>query len=153
MVTDWRVATLIVLVVISIFAIAPHYDSEGHLVTNIQYGLDLQQGAWIQLEFGAEVVGFETDRNVGEFASDIGTSLDAEVELVDANHIEIRKKFSQDELEPVFAEAGGKISSYSPGVSKSTAEVAKLILENKINSFGTKDAKVQTLTGMNNVAR
>jgi preprotein translocase subunit SecD len=153
MVADWRVATLIVLVVISIFAIAPHYDSEGHLVTNIQYGLDLQQGAWIQLEFGAEVVGFETDRNVGEFAGDIGTRLDAEVELVDANHIEIRKPFSQEELEPVFTAAGAKISSYSPGVSKSTAEVAKLILENKINSFGTKDAKVQTLTGMNNVAR
>ena len=153
MVSDWRVATLIILVVISVFAIAPHFDSNGNLATNIQYGLDLQQGAWIQLEFGAEVVGFATDRPLGEFLTDLSTSLDTEVILVDENRIEIRKSYTQEELEPIFAAAGGKITTYSPGVSKPTAEVAKLILENKINSFGTKDAKVQVLTGMNNVAR
>jgi preprotein translocase subunit SecD len=153
MVKDWRVALLLILVVISIFAIFPHFDSEGNLATNVQYGLDLQQGAWIQLEFGAEVVGFETDRDIAEFASDISARLDAEVELIDSSHIEIRKSIPREELEPVFAAAGATITTYSPGVSKSTAELAKLILENKINSFGTKDAKVQTLTGMNNVAR
>ena len=73
--------------------------------------------------------------------------------LVDANHLEIRKYYSQADLEPKFIASGGKITSYQPGVSKATAEDVKRILENKINTLGTKDAKVNTLTGMNNVAR
>ena len=152
-VTDWRVATLIILVVLSVIAIYPHFDSNGNLATNLQYGLDLQQGSWIQLEFQAEVVGFETTHPLEQFVTDLSAKLDAEVELVDANHVEIRKYYSQADLEPIFTAAGGKITSYSQGVSKKTAETTKLVLENKINSLGTKDAKVQTLTGMNNVAR
>jgi preprotein translocase subunit SecD len=151
--TDWRVATLIILVVLSVIAIYPHFDDEGNFTTNLQYGLDLQQGAWIQLEFQAEVVGFTTDRPLEEFITDLSKNLNAEVVQVDSNHLEIRKYYSQDDLEPVFVAAGGKITSYQPGVSKSTAENVKRILENKINSLGTKDAKVNTLTGMNNVAR
>ena len=46
--TDWRVATLIILVVLSVIAIYPHLDSQGNMTTNLQYGLDLQQGAWLQ---------------------------------------------------------------------------------------------------------
>ena len=151
--TDWRVATLIILVVLSVIAIYPHFDDEGNLTSNLQYGLDLQQGAWIQLEFQAEVVGFTTDRPLEEFITEVSKNLNAEVVQVDSNHLEIRKYYSQDDLEPVFVAAGGKITSYQPGVSKSTAENVKRILENKINSRGTKDAKVNTLTGMNNVAR
>jgi len=151
--TDWRVATLIILVVLSVIAIYPHFDDEGNLTSNLQYGLDLQQGAWIQLEFQAEVVGFTTDRPLEEFITEVSKNLNAEVVQVDSNHLEIRKYYSQDDLEPVFVAAGGKITSYQPGVSKSTAENVKRILENKINSLGTKDAKVNTLTGMNNVAR
>ena len=151
--TDWRVATLIILVVLSVIAIYPHFDDEGNLTSNLQYGLDLQQGAWIQLEFQAEVVGFTTDRPLEEFITDLSKNLNAEVVQVDSNHLEIRKYYTQDDLEPVFVAAGGKITSYQPGVSKSTAENVKRILENKINSLGTKDAKVNTLTGMNNVAR
>ncbi len=151
--TDWRVATLIILVVLSVIAINPHFDDQGNLTSNLQYGLDLQQGAWIQLEFQAEVVGFTTDRPLEEFITDLSKNLGAEVMLVDSNHLEIRKYYSQEDLEPVFVAAGGKITSYQPGVSKATAEDVKRILENKINTLGTKDAKVNTLTGMNNVAR
>jgi preprotein translocase subunit SecD len=152
-VTDWRVAILIVLVVLSVFAIFPHFDNEGNLATNLQYGLDLQQGAWIQLEFGAEVVGFTTDRPVNEVVKELSTRLDTEVYQIDETHLEIRKFYTQAELEPVFTAAGGKLTSYNQGVSKATAEDVKRILENKINTLGTKDAKVNTLTGLNNVAR
>ena len=55
--TDWRVATLIILVVLSVIAINPHFDEQGNFTTDLQYGLDLQQGSWLQLEFQAEVVG------------------------------------------------------------------------------------------------
>ncbi|OPY37702.1 MAG: Protein-export membrane protein SecD [Methanoregula sp. PtaU1.Bin051] len=150
---DWRVATLIILVLLSVIAIYPHFDSRGNLTTNLQYGLDLQNGAWIQLEYRAEIVGFTTDQPVEEFISSLSKSLDTEVLLVDENHLEIRKFYNQTELEPVFAASGGTITSYQQGVSKKTADDVKSILENKINALGTKDARVNTLSGLNNVAR
>src|SRR5512139_1617783 len=125
LITDWGVATLLIRIVLSVIAIYPHINDEGNLETNIQYGLDLQQGAWIQLDMRAEVVGYTTDRQLDEFISNLSTSLDAEVLPVDANHLEIRKYFSQSDLESRFSAAGGKITSYQPGVSKSTAESVK----------------------------
>jgi preprotein translocase subunit SecD len=153
LITDWRVAVLLILLVLSIIAIYPHIDEKGNLATNLQYGLDLQQGAWLQLDIQAEVVGFTTDRPLSEFLTNLSTSLDSEITQVDANHLEIRKYYSQADLEPRFVAAGGQLTSYQQGVSKTTADDIKRILENKINSLGTKDAKVNTLTGLNNVAR
>jgi preprotein translocase subunit SecD len=153
LVTDWRIAVLIVLVILSVIAIYPHFDEQGHLTTNIQYGLDLQQGSWIQLEFKGEVVGFTTEDPLDVFLANLTRQADAEVILVDPTHLEIRKLYTQAELEPVFAAAGGKITSFNPGVSKATADSVKRVLENKINALGTKDAKVNTLTGFNNIAR
>jgi preprotein translocase subunit SecD len=153
LVSDWRVATLIILILLSVVAIYPHFDENGNVTTNLQYGLDLQHGAWIQLEFKGEVVGFTTDEPVDTFIANLSKAADAEVVRIDETHLEIRKSYTQAELEPFFTTAGGRISSYSPGVSKATADDVKLILENKINAIGTKDAKVNTLTGLNNVAR
>ncbi|MDD1694966.1 MAG: preprotein translocase subunit SecD [Methanoregula sp.] len=153
LVSDWRVAVLIILIVLSLVAIYPHFDENGHLASNLQYGLDLQQGAWIQLELKGEVVGYTTDLPDADFISNVSKSLDADVEQVDANHLEIRKSFTQAELESAFSQNSGKLTSYQQGVSKDTAAHIKTILENKINALGTKDAKVNTLTGLNNVAR
>jgi preprotein translocase subunit SecD len=156
LVTDWRVATLLILLVLSVIAIYPHIDQGGALASNLQYGLDLQQGSWIQLEFRAEVVGFTTDQPVQAFVSNLSKKLDTEVVVVEStnpNHLEIRKYYSQAELEPVFTSEKGTLTSYQQGVTKSTADTVKRVLENKINTLGTKDAKVNTLTGLNNVAR
>jgi preprotein translocase subunit SecD len=150
---DWRVITLLLLVVLSVVAIYPHFDEKGNLATNLQYGLDLQQGAWLQLEYKAEVVGFTTDLSTEEFITTLSKNLDTEVLIVDANHLEIRKPYTQEALLPLIAASGGKLTSYQPGVSKNTADLVKRILESKINTMGTKDAKVNTLTGMNGVAR
>ncbi|PKL58467.1 MAG: preprotein translocase subunit SecD, partial [Methanomicrobiales archaeon HGW-Methanomicrobiales-5] len=152
-ISDWRIAALIILILLSLVAIYPHFDQQGKMVSNIQYGLDLQQGSWLQLEFRAEVVGFTTDLSMDDFVKTLSEKLDTEVILVDPTHIEIRKYYSQPDLETIFTASGGTLTSYSPGVSKATAEDVKRILENKINTLGTKDAKVNTLTGMNNVAR
>jgi preprotein translocase subunit SecD len=153
LVTDWRVATLLILVVLSVIAIWPHFDQQGHMASNLQYGLDLQQGAWIQLDIQGEVVGFTTDQPLETFVTNVSKQLDAEVIPIDATHLEIRKLYTQSELDPVFTSAGGKVTSYQQGVSKQTADDMKRIIENKINSLGTKDAKVNTLTGLNNIAR
>ena len=150
---DWRVATLIILVLLSVIAIYPHFDENGNLASNLQYGLDLQQGAWIQLEMKGEVIGYTTSQPVDVFVANLTRQLGTEVVVVDENHLEIRKIFSQAELVPVVAADGGKITSFQPGVSKATADDVKLILENKINTLGTKDAKVNVLSGLNNVAQ
>lgn len=150
---DWRVLTLIILLALSIVAIYPHFDDNGNLTTNLQYGLDLQQGAWLQLEFKAEVVTFSTNQPVSAFVANLSQKLNADVELVDENHLEIRKYYSEEELKPIFEAEGGELVAYQPGISKNSADLVKKILEEKINSMGTKDAKVNVLTGMNNVAR
>jgi len=151
---DWRVALLIILIVLSAIAIFPHFDRNGKLATNLQYGLDLQNGAWIQLEFRSEVVGFSsTGSTVNDVATNLSQSLDTDVIAIDATHVEIRKFYNQSDLEPYFTAAGAKITSYQQGISKSTADEVKSILENKINTLGTKDAKVNTLTGLNGVTR
>ncbi|MDD1683885.1 MAG: preprotein translocase subunit SecD [Methanoregula sp.] len=153
LVSDWRVAILIILILISVIAIYPHIDENGNLATNLQYGLDLQHGSWIQLEFKGEVVGFTTDEPVDTFIANLSKQTGTEVIQIDETHLEIRKSYTQKELEPLFETAGGKITSYNLGVSKSTADTVKRVLENKINAMGTKDARVNTLTGLNNVGR
>jgi preprotein translocase subunit SecD len=152
---DWRVAMLIILVAASVAAIYfyPSFNPQKGVEGNIQFGLDLQQGAWLQLEFRAEVIGFTTDRPLDEFVTDLSKKLDTEVQVIDENHLEVRKYYTQEDLTPLVESAGGKVTSYQQGVSRATADVVKRILENKINTLGTKDAKVNTLTGLNNVAR
>ncbi|ACL16371.1 preprotein translocase subunit SecD [Methanosphaerula palustris] len=151
--TDWRVALVLILVVLSVIAIYPHFDSDGKLTTDIQYGLDLQEGAWIQLELKSEVVTFETTNKTADFIAALDKQLDTQVESTGANQLEIRKAFTQDQLTTAFQAAGGKLDTYQQGVTKSTAEDVKRILENKINSLGTKDAKVNTLSGLNGVTQ
>ena len=153
--SDWRVAMLIILVVGSLVAIYfyPSFNPQKGVEGNLQFGLDLQQGAWLQLEFRAEVIGFTTDRPLSEFESDLSKTLDTEVQVIDENHLEIRKFYNQEDLTALVEASGGKVTSYQPGVSRTTADDVKRILENKINTLGTKDAKVNTLTGLNNVAR
>ncbi|WP_321508662.1 preprotein translocase subunit SecD [uncultured Methanoregula sp.] len=156
LVKDWRVAALLILIVLSVVAIYPHFDDKGNLTSNLQYGLDLQNGAWLQMEFQAEVVGFTTDQPVSDFISNLSKKLDTEVLLVetsDPTHLEIRKYYSREDLEQIFAGEGGKVTSYQKGVSKNTGELVKKILENKLNSLGTKDTKINILAGMGNVAQ
>jgi len=151
--SDWRVLVLIVLLVLSVIAIYPHFDSNGNLTTNLQYGLDFQQGSWIQLEFKSEVVGFTTTEPVDTFVTNLSKSLDTDVVQVDANHLEIRKSYTQAELQPYFEAEDGTVVSYQPGISATTADLVKQILVDKINSMGTKDAKVNTITGLNGVTQ
>jgi preprotein translocase subunit SecD len=151
LVKDWRVALLIILVVASLIAIYPHFEN-GEFKTNLQYGLDLQKGAWLQLEFKSEVVGFQTDKTAEEFIASLKNQTDAEIFLV-GDKLEIRKLYTQAELTPIFEKAGGKITSYQQGVTKATADDVKRILESKINSLGTRDARINTLTGLDGVTR
>jgi preprotein translocase subunit SecD len=139
-------------VVASVIFIYPHTEG-GKLKTNIQYGLDLTDGTWLQMEFRAEVAGFETSRPVADFLTDIQKALDAELFLISDNKIEIRKYVSEPELESVFTAAGGKLTSYEQGVSRKTGDQVKEILEQKLNALGTRDAKVNPLTSLSGTTR
>lgn len=150
--TDWRVALVLLLVLVSVIAIYPHFEN-GKIETNLQFGLDLNEGAWIQLDLQSEVVTFQTTEKVEDFVSNLSAALDTDVELVGPNQIEIRKALTDDEVRAAVEQAGGTVVSIQPGVSKATAEDIKRILENKINSLGTRDAKVNTLSGLSGITR
>ncbi|MDD1718717.1 MAG: preprotein translocase subunit SecD [Methanoregulaceae archaeon] len=149
---DWRVAILIILLVLAVISINPHFEN-GEFTTSLPLGLDLQKGAWLQLEFKAEVAGFETAKPVDEFIGNVKNLTDTEVVQVSENKLEIRKPFTRDELGQIFTSAGGTLITYEQGVSKVTADQAKVILESKINSLGTKDAKVNTITSLSGISR
>ena len=149
---DWRVALMLILVVfsiVSIYVIPPGIANGA--TGNLQLGLDLEGGSWIQLSFRSEVVRFTTTDDPDNFANRIGKALDTEVFLFEKDRMEIRAPFTRDELETVFKENGGSVVTYETGVSKETGEQIKLILENKVNNLGTKDARINTITGINGV--
>ncbi len=148
-VRDWRVALLLLLVAVSlagIYLVPPNLQNG--LEGNLQFGLDLQGGSWLQLEFQSEIVGYSTDRPVEDLIADLEGRLNAEIWQVGEgqNLLEIRQSHSQAELESVFAEAGASVTSYRKGVTPSTADIVKRILEDKVNRLGTQDAKVNLLT-------
>jgi len=148
---NWQVALVIILVAASIVAINPHFEN-GEFTTNLQFGLDLQTGTWLQMEFQSEVVGFQTDLTTAQFITNLQKNLDAEIYLVGDNRLEIRQLVPEDQLRQIFTDSGGKLTSYEVGVSRDTADQVKTILENKLNSLGTKNANVNPLIGFDGVA-
>ncbi|WP_214083957.1 preprotein translocase subunit SecD [Methanoculleus sp.] len=147
LIKDWRVALVLLLVVGSLVGIylAPPSPEKG-LEGNIQFGLDLEGGSWLQMEFQSVVVAYSTDGSVGDLIEDLRTSLEAEVIQIDENHLEIRKSVSRADLEPIFAESGASIVTYQEGVSPFTADEVKRILNEKVNALGMQDARINLLT-------
>ena len=150
-VSHWQVALMIILLVLAAIAIAPRIE-DGKFTTNLQYGLDLQEGTWLQMEFKAVVAGFQPDQAPEEFAKSVQDRVDAEVYLLDKDRLELRKPVTREDLEAIFSASGGRLTSYEQGVSRQTAEEVKRILENKLNALGTKDARVNPLVGLSGVS-
>lgn len=152
MIKDYRVAAYLILVIASLIILFPHSGPSG-LETNLQFGLDLDGGSWLQLEYQAVVVKFESDMTLEKFIPALKTKLGNEVVQIDEDTLEIRKDISEKELREIFTELHTQLVSYSPGVTKETADDIKRIMENKINSLGTRDAKVYVITGLNGISR
>ena len=144
-VRDWRVLILIGLLVFSVASIYPHFEN-GKFTTALQFGLDLQGGSWLQMSFGSEIVGFTSQRSEDDLAAALNTRLDAEVSAVGPGQLEIRKSFTRADLEEEFLAENATLTTYEQGVSRATADDIKRILEQKINTLGTKDARVNLLT-------
>ncbi len=149
---DYRVALYLIVLILSIIVIFPHPTSDG-IGTNLQFGLDLEGGSWLQLEFQSEVVNFKSDMPVDEMIAELENITAASVVLTDQNQMEIRTPISEEELTKILAGLNTEIISYNIGVTKDTADDVKRILENKINSLGTRDSKIYVITGFNGVSR
>ncbi|NMA11515.1 MAG: preprotein translocase subunit SecD [Methanomicrobiales archaeon] len=147
LVKDWRVALVLLLVVGSLVGIylAPPNPERG-LEGNLQFGLDLQGGSWLQMEFQSVVVAYSTDGSVGDLIENLRTGLETDVIQIDANHLEIRKSVTRADLEPIFAQSGASIVGYQKGVSPFTADEVKRILNEKVNALGMQDARINLLT-------
>ena len=106
--TDWRVALVILLVIASTIAIGPHFE-DGQFTTNLQFGLDLNEGAWLQLELQSEVVTFETTERVAEFVRSLSTTLDTDCPLGSGNQIGKRKAMTEVEIRSSVEQSGGAV--------------------------------------------
>ena len=142
---DWRILLLIILLVFSLISIWPHFEN-GKFTTANQFGLDLQGGSWLQMSFDSVVVGYTSNQPAANLTESLGKRLDAEVSLVGPGQLEIRKTINRTDLEQAFSAEGATLTTYEPGVSRATADDIKRILEQKINTLGTKDARVNLLT-------
>lgn len=149
---DPRVVLVLVLVALSLAAIfVPFGDREGF--TNLQFGLDLDGGSWIQLEFQSEVVTIGQGADVTAVADKMGKTLDCKVIHIGQTKIEVQKSATDAELRAAVEAAGASFVSSEPGVGTDTADTIKRILESKVNSLGTSDVKVNTLTNMDGVSQ
>ena len=149
---DPRVVLVLVLVALSLAAIfVPFGDREGF--TNLQFGLDLDGGSWIQLEFQSEVVTIGQGADVTAVADKMRKTLDCTVIDIGQTKIEVRKSATDAELRAAVESAGASFVSSEPGVGTDTADTIKRILESKVNSLGTSDVKVNTLTNMDGVSQ
>ncbi len=149
---DPRVILVLVLVALSLATIfVPFGDREGF--TNLQFGLDLDGGSWIQLELQSEVFTIGQGADVTAVSESVGQTLDYTVVPIDQTKIEVQKSATVDKLRAAVEAAGATYVGSEPGVSTDTADTIKRILESKLNSLGTSDVKVNTLTNMNSVAQ
>ncbi|MDR3101653.1 MAG: preprotein translocase subunit SecD [Methanocalculaceae archaeon] len=152
-VKDFRVMLVIILVTLSLAAIFVPFGDRGDTMTNLQFGLDLDGGSWIQLEFQAEVVTIGAGANITAVADRIGTHFDATVVPLDQYHLEIQKRVPEEKLRAAAGAAGVASIHCENGVGTATAETVKRILESKVNSLGTNDVKVSTLTNANGISQ
>ncbi|HJJ42874.1 MAG TPA: preprotein translocase subunit SecD [Methanocorpusculum sp.] len=147
-----QVILVLVLVALSLAAIfVPFGEREGF--TNLQFGLDLDGGSWIQLEFQSEVVTIVQGVDVSAVADSVGKTLDCTAIRLSDTKIEVQKSATVAELRSAVEAAGATYVSSEHGVGADTADTIKRILESKVNSLGTNDVKVNTLTNLNGIAQ
>lgn len=76
---DWRVRIFIVALLLSLVAIHPWYSADEGFKTNLNYGLDLEGGSWLQVKLQGAVI--QADADSGQMAASLlesvtGSSVD-----------------------------------------------------------------------------
>lgn len=151
---DPQVIIAIVLLIAALCLIFIPIGDRGDNPTNLKFGLDLEGGSWIQLEFQGDIVNIEplSAQSAYDVADKVATALGCTVTPMTASSngtidkIEVAAKFDEDELKEAFTSAGATYKGKSAGVSSTTAESAKRTLESKLNSLGTNDVKINIMS-------
>jgi len=147
---DPQVIIAIVLLIASLCLIFVPIGDRGDNPTNLKFGLDLEGGSWIQLEFQADIVTIEavtSEEQLTSLIEKLSPALDnCTIKALAANKIEVDKKFTEEELKTAFTNAGAKYISKTSGVGTETAESVKRTLESKLNSLGTNDVKISVVS-------
>lgn len=63
---DWRVRIFIIALLLSVAAIHPWYSADEGFDTNLNYGLDLEGGSWLQVKLQGAVI--QADADLGQMA-------------------------------------------------------------------------------------
>ncbi|MCS3923776.1 preprotein translocase subunit SecD [Methanosalsum natronophilum] len=58
---DWRVRIFIVILLLAVVAIQPWYSSDEGFTSNLQFGLDLEGGSWLQLKLAGGLAQLDAD--------------------------------------------------------------------------------------------
>jgi len=147
---DPQVIIALVLLIAALCAIFIPIGDRGDNPTNLKFGLDLEGGSWIQLEFQADVVTINQVTSNDELSSiveKLPALLDnCTIKPLSATKIEVDKKFSEERLKTAFTQAGATYISKASGVGSETAETVKRTLESKLNSLGTNDVKISIVS-------
>lgn len=62
--SDWRVRIFIIAILVSLVAIQPWYSSDDGFDSNLNYGLDLEGGSWLQLSLQGAVIQADVDEGL-----------------------------------------------------------------------------------------
>ncbi|AEH61571.1 SecD/SecF/SecDF export membrane protein [Methanosalsum zhilinae DSM 4017] len=73
---DFRVRIFIIVLLLAVIAIQPWYSSDEGFTSNLQYGLDLEGGSWLQLRLAGGVA--QLDADPGELVKEMIESITGE---------------------------------------------------------------------------
>lgn len=62
--SDWRVRIFILAILVSLVAVQPWYSSDDGFDSNLNYGLDLEGGSWLQLSLQGAVIQADVDEGL-----------------------------------------------------------------------------------------
>jgi len=134
---------LCVLAALVVIYVYPPPPPDAGINGNLNYGLDLVGGSWLQLKLEGTVVGITAPVSESEVASFLEEELDAEVIYYTGEEVavyEIRKSVSKAELSDVLSEIGGSIAKkldgsdfFEEGVTKETRDETRRIIDVKLN--------------------
>ncbi|NLI62601.1 MAG: preprotein translocase subunit SecD [Methanosarcinaceae archaeon] len=146
---NWRFLIFVIALAISVIAIGPWYSAEEGFTTNLNYGLDIEGGSWIQLELNGVMASLDADpKMIVQTLSEkeIGTS----VNMISSN-------FNQNGEGIVSFSTAGAVNStrleflFGPGISteKSGDETIVKVESTKtslITSYLTSEFNTEVIT-------
>jgi preprotein translocase subunit SecD len=145
---DIRVIALLLFILGALVAIYvyPPPPADAGINGNLQYGLDLVGGSWLQLKLEGTLVGIEAPENETTVAQFLEEELDTEVLYYQTDDIvvyEIRKSISKSNLSEVLEGINGVIATkpdgadyFEEGVTRGTSDETRRIIETKLNILG-----------------